>query len=169
MITGCKKSSIARQSSYNSLYDNPLLSHDLNHNRSNSEGGRPLPLATRNDNIKQNPSVSNDNKENETPSKMRETSFSGHDKENLAVFANGSASFGTSMSLSNLKSLSTGCKALKPSSLQFCMQMNEPEKDFGGSKVWDPSESDNSSSLKIWDYSDSEAAPASSWSTLPNK
>ncbi|PQQ17479.1 tubby-like protein 8 [Prunus yedoensis var. nudiflora] len=29
--------------------------------------------------------------------------------------------------------------------------------------------SENSSSLKIWDYSDSEAAPASSWSTLPNK
>ncbi|KAF4380560.1 hypothetical protein G4B88_008711 [Cannabis sativa] len=33
----------------------------------------------------------------------------------------------------------------------------------------EPSESEHSSSLKIWDYSDSEAAPASSWSTLPNK
>ncbi|KAF5739016.1 Tubby like protein 8 isoform 1 [Tripterygium wilfordii] len=49
------------------------------------------------------------------------------------------------------------------------MQMNEPDKEAFGSKIWDPVESENSTSLKIWDYSDSEAAPASSWSTLPNR
>ncbi|PON52766.1 Tubby, C-terminal [Parasponia andersonii] len=174
MITGCKISSIPRQSSYNSLYDNPLLK-DHHHNRSSSEGGGGTlslqPLASKNDNIKQNPVLSNDNKENEMPNNKHETAFSCDDKENVAVLANGSASFGigTPKSLTNLKSLSTGCKALKPSSLQFCMQMNEPEKVFGGPKMWDPSESDNSSYLKIWEFSDSEAAPASSWSTLPNK
>ncbi|KAM6595377.1 hypothetical protein CsatA_005901 [Cannabis sativa] len=42
-------------------------------------------------------------------------------------------------------------------------------ESFGAFKTWEPSESEHSSSLKIWDYSDSEAAPASSWSTLPNK
>lgn len=94
-----------------------------------------------------------------------------NDKENLVAQENGS-SFLMPLKQKNLKSLSTGCRALKPSSLQFCMQMNEPEKVlFGGSTIWDPPSngSENSSSLKIWDYSDSEAAPASSWSTLPNK
>lgn len=98
----------------------------------------------------------------------QERVFSTDNKENLAAIANGSAPF----TPTNLKSLSAGCNkaaALKPSSLQFCMQVNEPDKAFRGSKIWDPSESDNSTSLKIWDYSDSEAAPASSWSTLPNK
>lgn len=49
---------------------------------------------------------------------------------------------------------------LKPSSLQFCMQIHDPiplDSHF------------STSSLNIWDYSDSDAAPASSWSTLPNK
>ncbi|ESW22819.1 hypothetical protein PHAVU_005G183800 [Phaseolus vulgaris] len=49
------------------------------------------------------------------------------------------------------RSLSTH-RVFKPSSLQFCMQMNNLQ-----------------TSLNIWDYSDSESAPASSWSTLPNK
>ncbi|QCE08809.1 tubby-like protein 8 [Vigna unguiculata] len=49
------------------------------------------------------------------------------------------------------RSLSTD-RILKPTSLEFCMQMNHFQ-----------------SSLNIWDYSDSESAPASSWSTLPNK
>ncbi|KAL8117749.1 hypothetical protein AgCh_015582 [Apium graveolens] len=33
----------------------------------------------------------------------------------------------------------------------------------------EPADSEHSSSLKIWDYSDSESAPASSWSTIPNR
>ncbi|CAH9075782.1 unnamed protein product [Cuscuta epithymum] len=41
--------------------------------------------------------------------------------------------------------------AFKPSSLQLCMKKQD------------------SDSGNLWDYSDSEAAPASSWSTLPNR
>ncbi|KAF4368200.1 hypothetical protein F8388_022833 [Cannabis sativa] len=52
----------------------------------------------------------------------------------------------------------------KQNKLKIC-----DDKSFGAFKTWEPSESEHSSSLKIWDYSDSEAAPASSWSTLPNK
>lgn len=163
MIAGCKKLSINRQCSYNSLYVNPL--NELSHNRSNSEGGR---LISNGDQLGPNPLTFNDNKENAVPNKIQVAEFGG-DKENIAVPANGSSSFVTSNQFGNLKSFSTGCRALKPSSLQFCMQINEPEKVFGRSKIWDPSESENSSSLKIWDYSDSEAAPASSWTTLPNK
>ncbi|KAL8117739.1 hypothetical protein AgCh_015572 [Apium graveolens] len=33
----------------------------------------------------------------------------------------------------------------------------------------EPADSEHSSSLKISDYSDSESAPASSWSTIPNR
>ncbi|KAL8117752.1 hypothetical protein AgCh_015585 [Apium graveolens] len=33
----------------------------------------------------------------------------------------------------------------------------------------EPADSEHSSSLKIWDYSDSESALASSWSTIPNR
>ncbi|KAJ9178895.1 hypothetical protein P3X46_010741 [Hevea brasiliensis] len=67
-----------------------------------------------------------------------------------------------------MKSLSTG-RVLKPTSLQFCMQMNQPERALK-SNLWDSVESEKSaSSLNIWDYSDSETAHASSWSTLPNR
>ena len=75
--------------------------------------------------------------------------------------------FDTTKQVSGYKSLSTG-NVLKESSLQLCMQMNEPERALG-CKLWDPIDSENSSSLNVWDYSDSEAAPASSWSTLPNR
>lgn len=81
--------------------------------------------------------------------------------------ANGNAS---SSSLPKSKSLSLPLSVstnrdrdritLKPSSLQFCMQIHDPiplDSHF------------STSSLNIWDYSDSDAAPASSWSTLPNK
>ncbi|CAN0919690.1 Tubby-like protein 8 [Linum grandiflorum] len=111
------------------------------------------------------------------------------DKENLAVpvpvlgnsnskakplscCTNGSVT-SSGMQIQKNKSLSTGRLLLKPSSLQLCMQMNEPDRAFMP-KIWDsscfPAESEqHSSSLNIWDYSDSEAAPASSWSTLPNR
>jgi hypothetical protein len=68
--------------------------------------------------------------------------------------------------LSNMKSLSTG-RVLKPSSLLLGVQMNEPEKVFK-SRVWNSVESENSSSVNIWDYSDAEDTPTSYWSTLPN-
>lgn len=163
MIAGCKTTSISRQSSYNPLYVNPL--NELSHNRRNSEGGL---LISNGGHLKPKAVTFNDNKENAAPNKQQVAEFGG-DKENVAVPANGSSSSVEPKQFANLKSFSTGCRALKPSSLQFCMQVNEPDKLFGGSKIWDPSESDNSSSLKIWDYSDSEAAPASSWTTLPNK
>ncbi|KAL8153124.1 hypothetical protein V2J09_010884 [Rumex salicifolius] len=59
-------------------------------------------------------------------------------------------------------------RALKPTSLQLCMLKTEPDSGFG-STVWDPLEPQVSRSGNVWDYSDSETAPASSWSTLPNR
>ncbi|KAK2425535.1 tubby F-box protein [Trifolium repens] len=67
------------------------------------------------------------------------------------------------------KSLSTNTdkqnnrRIVKPSSLQYCMQISDQFQ------LASSDSSHFSNSLKIWDYSDSEAAPASSWSTLPNK
>lgn len=51
---------------------------------------------------------------------------------------------------------------LKSSSLQMCMRLNEADS---GLKV--PNLVPHSSD--IWEFSDSESAPASSWSTLPNR
>ncbi|XP_054779728.1 tubby-like protein 8 isoform X2 [Prosopis cineraria] len=158
MSDGCKKSSILGQS-YNSLYVNPLT--EFRHSRSCSDSVR---LASKCDKCEDftHRKVATDNKENVTPKRKDATLFC--DKEN-AVPTNGPSSLPKHFSKS--KSLCTD-RILKPNSLQFCMQMNEPEKAFG-SKIWDNVHFENMSSLKIWDYSDSEAAPASSWSTLPNK
>ncbi|CAN8293143.1 unnamed protein product [Cochlearia groenlandica] len=73
--------------------------------------------------------------------------------------------------VTNLKSLSTsGGTALKLSSLQVCMQRNsDVDKGSFGMKTWTSVDSEHSSSLKVWEFSDSESAPASSWSTLPNR
>ncbi|CAL5373233.1 unnamed protein product [Camellia sinensis] len=139
MVSDFKNSSIPRQSSYNSLYLNPLT--DLKHNRSSSDGG--VALGAR---MCQNPVTVFDDKENAVPN----NGFCAVAKQ----IPNGKAY--------------VRYRALKPSSLQLCMQMNEPDSNFG-SKIWDPVGSDNTGSVNIWDYSDSEAAPASSWSTLPNR
>ncbi|XP_038718676.1 tubby-like protein 8 isoform X2 [Tripterygium wilfordii] len=150
-MTSSKNSSPQNQSYHNSLHVN---------DPKNSPSCRDKPIS--------------DNKEN--------VIFGGDDnKENIEAPTNGckrtplvqkslstNGSFTLAREPSNFKSLSTG-RVLKPSSLQLCMQMNEPDKEAFGSKIWDPVESENSTSLKIWDYSDSEAAPASSWSTLPNR
>ncbi|KAL0010907.1 hypothetical protein SO802_006015 [Lithocarpus litseifolius] len=157
LMSVCKKSSMPRQSSYNSLYVNPL-NDQLKHNRSCSEGGTRTP-----DIIFTTDDIDNIDKENDEPN----TNTNRKHKQNANGFA-----FSSSISNNINKSLSTNTRVLmnlKPSSLQFCMQMNEPDKAFFPSKVWEPPESENSSSLNIWDYSDSEAAPASSWSTLPNR
>ena len=145
-MNSCQKSSISGQP-YSSLYFNPLTETETEarHTRSCSDHGR---LASKGVDFED---PTNNNKENAVP-------------------INGNGNGCSSSLLPNPKhfpkpkSLSTD-RILKPSSLQFCMQMNEPERAFG-SKLWDPLES---SSLNIWDYSDSEAAPASSWPTLPNK
>ncbi|PSR95994.1 Tubby-like protein [Actinidia chinensis var. chinensis] len=141
-MSAFQKCSIPRQSSYNSLYLNPLT--ELKHYRSCSEG------------------TLSDEKENFTPNKAK---IPIHGKENEEP-NNGFCAAA--------KPIPTGKaylrdRALKPSSLQLCMQMNEPDLAFRGSKIWDPIESDSKSSGNVWDYSDSEAAPASSWSTLPNR
>ncbi|KAK4269527.1 hypothetical protein QN277_022673 [Acacia crassicarpa] len=158
MTDACKKSSVLGQS-YSSLYVNPLT--ELRHSRSCSDSDSLACKCQKCEDFSLR-EVSTDNKENVTPKKKDVTRFC--DKEN-AVPANGSSSLPKHFSKS--KSLSTD-RISKPNSLQFCMQMNEPEKAFG-CKIWDNVYSENLSSLKIWDFSDSEAAPSSSWSTLPNK
>ncbi|GKB40410.1 hypothetical protein Tco_0885352, partial [Tanacetum coccineum] len=52
----------------------------------------------------------------------------------------------------------------KLSSLQLCMQLNDVSLNFG----YEPVDSSKNDSGNIWDYSDNEAAPVSSWSALPN-
>ncbi|WOH09972.1 hypothetical protein DCAR_0729433 [Daucus carota subsp. sativus] len=151
------KSSVLSQIPYNSLYVNPLT--DLKHNRSFSEGcrGKPdiVPLGVH---IRRG---SDSNKENVVvPSKTE--SLGNVDKENAEP---------NSGNLAVAKKVSTEKfhkkpRALKPTSLQLCMQMNEPDFLLGSGNL---DNSEHSSSLKIWDYSDSESAPASSWSTIPNR
>ncbi|XP_077236749.1 tubby like protein 8 isoform X2 [Tasmannia lanceolata] len=139
-MTGLKKSSsFSRQSSsYKSLYFNPL--NEIQHNRSSSEG-RNLGLQ-----LCRNPVVVC-GKENAVPTNgvsLKGKPFS-------------ERKFDSSLPLQN--------RVLKPSSLQICMQKNEPDSTFG-STLWGDG---NSNPSNAWDYSDSEAAPASSWSTLPNR
>lgn len=183
-MTGFKKPTIPRQSLYNPLYVNPFT--DLKHNRSCSEGGaggvggeESIVFSDNKENAEPNKKQNAHNNKNNNRKHNNSTIFNkdGGDKENAAP-TNGLALKSLSTKgwsgddvpikqVSHFKSLSTG-RVLKPSSLEFCMQMNEPDKAFG-SRVWDPTESENSSYLNVWDYSDSEAAPASSWSTLPNR
>ncbi|GAB2220021.1 hypothetical protein Drorol1_Dr00007662 [Drosera rotundifolia] len=91
------------------------------------------------------------------------------DKENVVVNSDGGRRDGN---LKERKMVLRETRAeLKPSSLQICMQMDETVTGLGagsvfGSKVWG---SEGSNSGNVWDYSDSEAAPASAWSTLSNR
>lgn len=73
--------------------------------------------------------------------------------------------------VTKFRSFSTGGRtALKQTSLQMCMQINsDVDKGGFGMKTWTSDDSEHSSSLKVWEFSDSDAAPASSWSTLPNR
>lgn len=163
-----KPSVIARQSSCNSLPRRPLgerkhnrsCSEDGNGNRNGSNNYVPLVVHIRQDQL----SCSAAGKENSTPNISgksflddKENAVSG--KENVLEmkdFPNG---------ISHLKSKD---KPLKPTSLQLCIQKHEPDSNIC-TKVWENLDSDNPNSGNIWDYSDSEAAPASSWSTLPNR
>lgn len=154
-MTGHKQSSVLRQSSYNSLYVNPL--NELKHDEP-SNGGT----------LCRNPISLSNNKENATPNKENVVQ-SNNNKEN-AVPDNGSSANKKKQFLDGKSPSSVGPnnRVLRPSSLQLCIQLNEPDSIFG-SKIWDPIESLNSNPANVWDYSDSEAAPASSWSTLPNR
>ncbi|KAG5523203.1 hypothetical protein RHGRI_035126 [Rhododendron griersonianum] len=104
-----KKSSFPRQSSYNSLYVNPL--NEIKHNRSCSEGG-----------------ALSDDKENATPNKPK-NSINGGGKEN-EVPSNGFCNAAAAKQIPNGKSCLRD-RALKPSSLQLCMQQNDPNWTFG--------------------------------------
>ncbi|KAF8400469.1 hypothetical protein HHK36_013767 [Tetracentron sinense] len=157
-MTGFKKSSVPCQASYNSLYVNPLT--ELKHNRSSSEGGYSNG-STLGVQLCRNPATTFDNKENATPNKKETASYD--NKENASSAKGKQIPEEKSLPPSGSKN-----KILKPSSLQLCMQLNEPDSTFG-LKIWDPLESENSNPANVWDYSDSEAAPASSWSTLPNR
>ncbi|XP_043694792.1 tubby-like protein 8 [Telopea speciosissima] len=165
-MTGSKKSSVPRQASYNSLYVNPL--NELKHNRSSSEGDHSIGSTfglrlCRNSSV-----IISDNKENVTPN-LKQGLLDCNNKENALSSCSSSLNKEVENPDGNSPS-SVGIKnrVLKPSSLQLCMQLNEPDSTFR-SKLLDPIESDNSSRMNVWDHSDSEAAPASSWSTLPNR
>ncbi|KAK3029355.1 hypothetical protein RJ639_037878, partial [Escallonia herrerae] len=156
-MSNFNKCTMPRQASYNSLYVNPLT--ELKHHSSCSDGGSTTDAPAFGIGKCGNPVMSSDNKENTVPKKAK---YSGYvDKENV-VPNKGSAKL-----LPNLKS-NLKDRVLKPSSLQLCMQINEPDLSLR-SKIWDPIDSGNTNSANIWDNSDSEAAPASSWSTLPNR
>ncbi|KAK7262022.1 hypothetical protein RIF29_28350 [Crotalaria pallida] len=145
-MNGSQKSSLSSHS-YNSLYTNPL--NDLKHTRSCTDFAS---LHSKAYNFDALIKIQNhDNKEN--------------------VVSSSSSPLPKPFPKSKSLSAESERRILKPTSLQFCMQMNEPER---ASKLWEwdphPFESQKSgNSLNVWDLSDSEPAPASSWSTLPNK
>ncbi|XP_059291665.1 tubby-like protein 8 [Lycium ferocissimum] len=136
--------------SYNSLYDNPL--NEPRQNRSSSNGSNSTIGETLGVHLLQNQLVISDNKENAAPNKPEKSNLSDKDW--------------TSKVVNNDFSVPTG--EVKPTSLQLCIQKNEPDSKIG-LKIWEHSDTGTPNSGNIWDYSDSEAAPASSWSTLPNR
>ncbi|XP_068652061.1 tubby-like protein 4 [Aristolochia californica] len=137
MISFKKSSTVARQSPYDSLYLNPLT--EMKHNHSSSEGGEHV--ANLGLQLCRSKSVVACGKENAVPVDGRRPR-----RKTLSNFP-------------------VDDRILKPSSLQVCMQKNEPDSTFG-SKLRGNRDSKPESA---WDFSDSEAAPASSWATLPNR
>ncbi|PHU24179.1 Tubby-like protein 8 [Capsicum chinense] len=152
-MSGFKKTTnpLRPSNSYNSLYVNPL-NNELRQNRSSSNGSTTIGV-----HLLQNQLVTSDNKENAAPEKSNLC-----DKENALRFD------WTSKVVKN--NFSSAPRAdVKPSSLQLCIQKNEPDSKIG-LKIWEHADTETTpNSANIWDYSDNEAAPASSWSTLPNR
>uniref|UniRef100_A0A7C9AS35 Tubby C-terminal domain-containing protein n=1 Tax=Opuntia streptacantha TaxID=393608 RepID=A0A7C9AS35_OPUST len=147
-MAALKKPTILCHSSYDALYSNPLI--ELNNNVGCKENDHVKKRMMRREKAASDLGVYTDGKENQVP--MNENEFGAKKKKNPD---------------GKLKD-----KALKSSSLQLCMKMNEPESSFGfgfGFKVWDSADTESVKSVNVWDYSDSEAAPASSWSTVPNR
>ncbi|XP_055826901.1 tubby-like protein 8 [Solanum dulcamara] len=150
-MSGFKKTTnpLRSSNSYNSLYDNPL--NELGQNRSSSNGGEALSVY-----LLQNQLVISDNKENAAPEKSNLC-----DKENVLPFD-------WTSKVKNNEWTDVKDSVLRPSSLQLCIQEHEPDSKIG-LKIWEHADTETPNSSNIWDYSDSEAAPASSWSTLPNR
>ncbi|CAL9215191.1 unnamed protein product [Arabidopsis halleri] len=111
-----------------------------------------------------------EDKENVSPEKVS-TSVETRKQDRALKSQSMKGNSGFPTEVTNFKSFSTGGRtALKQTSLQACMQKNsEVDKGSFGIKTWTSVDSEHSSSLKVWEFSDSEAAPASSWSTLPNR
>ncbi|KAI3727135.1 hypothetical protein L1987_66944 [Smallanthus sonchifolius] len=137
--------------------NDPIPFAELKRNRSSSEGNNGVLGGNNSQNIV-NLSV---DKENSEPNRLKKSSDSVVDKEN--VDSNILVSKQTPIAKSRVKD-----KGWKPSSLQLCMQLNDPNPNLG-SHFYEPLDSSKNNSGNIWDYSDSESAPASSWSTIPNR
>ncbi|PWA62037.1 tubby like protein 8 [Artemisia annua] len=136
---------------------NPLKEIKQNRNSSSSEGNDAVSGRHNGENNANIVKVSGD-KENAEPNKMKNGSDTVVDKENV------DESFvGSKEAKSRVKD-----RVRKSSSLQLCMQLNDTNPNFGLG-CYEPVDSSKNDSGNIWDYSDNEAAPASSWSTLPNR
>ncbi|XP_011623909.1 tubby-like protein 4 [Amborella trichopoda] len=140
----------SHQPSYKTLYTNPL--NELKHE--NSINGRNLGLhLCRNSVIsgKENavPSVNRSLPKKKIPTERSKSCPRNGCKQNeLGIWE---------------------ARVLKPSSLQVCMKLNERESRVGqfGERLINSLTPETS--IYDWEYSDTEAAPASSWSTLPNR
>ncbi|KAK9707063.1 hypothetical protein RND81_07G170300 [Saponaria officinalis] len=162
-MAALKKPTILRQSSYNSLYSNPLIDPKNCNNFSEKQItplGAHLCINETNFNLK----------DNKIPTKSMKVSSFGDDKENN-VPKQGELGCGKVRNCKKDRILKPTSSSSSSSSLQFCIQMNEPESSFGlGFRVWDAGEeTESGKSVNVWDFSDAEAAPVSSWSTLPNR
>eukprot|EP01018_Ginkgo_biloba_P014425 Gb_10186 [translate_table: standard] len=160
-----KKSTVnSRHSSYKSLYVNPLteLKNDRSRNSSSdrSSGNLNLHLCRGTSIVCE---TENADIFSESLAKVRSMEFS-KGKSPLKKEKKSSKK-SLQSSKKNASSVLSESRVLKPSSLQFCIQINEPESKIGRFNA--PSTPNNS--MFIWDDSDAEAAPAPSWSTLPNR
>lgn len=157
-MAGCMKTSISHQSFYTSLYRNPLIEQ-----KSSNEGagnGNGVPLVAH---IRRNlAAAAAEDKENYSPN-VKNVVKTDYDGKKKAGAGNELISKGFPSGKSQLRE-----NLLKPSSLHLCIKKNEPDSVIGF-KVWDSVDTERPNSVNVWDYSDSEAAPLSSWSTLPNR
>lgn len=157
-MAGCMKTSISHQSSYTSLYRNPLIEQKSSNKGGGNGNGNGVPLVAH---IRRKLAAAED-KENSSPN-VKNVVKTNYDSEKKAGAGTEPISKGFLSGKSQIRE-----NLLKPSSLQLCIKKNEPDSVVGF-KVWDSVDSERSNSVNVWDYSDSEAAPVSSWSTLPNR
>ncbi|KAK4735752.1 hypothetical protein R3W88_010013 [Solanum pinnatisectum] len=164
-MSGFKKTTnpLRSSSSYNSLYDNPL--NELGQNRSSSNGSSRVGEAL-GVHLLQNQLIISDNKENAAPDKAEKSNLC--DKENDLRYDWTSKVVNNEFTSAPRVGADVKDAVLRPSSLQLCIQKHEPDSKIG-LKIWEHADTETPNSANIWDYSDSEAAPASSWSTLPNR
>ncbi|XP_051147899.1 tubby-like protein 8 [Andrographis paniculata] len=150
-MAGCRKSAVSSHSPHR----NPLI-ENRHHHRSSTAG--VVSLGTQ---IRRSVAIIGDNKENSSPNCANP-----EEKLNRRETADEHAP--NSKPFSNAKAQSKN-EPIKKSSLQSCMKKHEPDSDLG-LKIWDEPYDSSEKSGHLWDHhSDSEAAPAPPWSTLPNR